>query len=274
MTEDHGDNTSDIAVTDTSVLNDVDLMSTVQMMTISPNKRMTASNLFAARYDQLLLSFVSDPFVLRRMLKNTKSVVSGSNALKLVSPIRVGDWVANDLDIYTYPQPNADRLISFFKCAGYTLVDRPAPKKFYHRIEPGFVNVVSLTRQGKKIDIIISAKHSALFPISRFWNTFLFNFITSDSLCVAYPEHVLGGHGLIRDIGMAHPRLEMLKEKYAARGYESNEPVLLDLGLVLPRKRRFGDEDCLVLALGPSGVTESEHRRAREKILELGEFFW
>ncbi|KAJ3474337.1 hypothetical protein NLI96_g12515 [Meripilus lineatus] len=249
MTEDHGDNTSDIAVTDTSVLNDVDLMSTVQMMTISPNKRMTASNLFAARYDQLLLSFVSDPFVLRRMLKNTKSVVSGSNALKLVSPIRVGDWVTNDLDIYTYMQPNTDRLISFFKCAGYTLV-------------------------GKKIDIIISAKHSALFPISRFWNTFLFNFITSDSLCVAYPEHVLGGHGLIRDIGMAHPRLEMLKEKYAARGYESNEPVLLDLGLVLPRKRRFGDEDCLVLALGPSGVTESEHRRAREKILELGEFFW
>ena len=66
----------------------------------------------------------------------------------------------------------------------------------------------------------------------------------------------------------------MLKEKYAARGYESKEPVLLDLGLVLPRKRRFGDEDCLVLALGPSGVTESEHRRAREKILELGEFFW
>ncbi|KAJ3474677.1 hypothetical protein NLI96_g12325 [Meripilus lineatus] len=254
-------------------IRDLELTSTLEMMKISPDHYNFGRALLDIRYNYLLHPYTDRPSDLRRLLTLTNSVISGSTAVKFLSPI--GDWPTGDMDIYTYGQANADRLISFFQGARYIPVFRPAPRRRYPEMSPGFITVVSLVRPasagGRKIDIIISEHHSALFPISKFWNTFLFNFLTGDALCIAYPELTLLGHGYIRGIGMAHPRLEMLKEKYAARGYTSREPDSLELGFVLPKTRRFGDEDCMVIRLG--GISGRDGI-AREKILALGDFTW
>ena len=63
----------------------------------------------------------------------------------------------------------------------------------------------------------------------------------------------------------------MLKEKYAARGYTSREPDSLELGFVLPKTRRFGDDDCMVIRFG--GISGRDGI-AREQILALGNFSW
>ncbi|KAJ3474963.1 hypothetical protein NLI96_g12145 [Meripilus lineatus] len=254
-------------------IRDLELTSTLEMMKISPDHYNFGRALLDIRYNYLLRPYTDRPSDLRRLLTLTNSVISGSTAVKFLSPI--GDWPTGDMDIYTYGQANADRLISFFQGARYIPVFRPAPRRRYPEMSPGFITVVSLVRPasfgGRKIDIIISEHHSALFPISKFWNTFLFNFLTGDSLCIAYPELTLLGQGYIRGIGMAHPRLEMLKEKYAARGYTSREPDSLELGFVLPKTRRFGDDDCMVIRFG--GISGRDGI-AREQILALGNFSW
>ncbi|KAJ3482704.1 hypothetical protein NLI96_g6811 [Meripilus lineatus] len=251
-----------------SDIRELDLSSTLESMTTSSDDYHFNSTLLDIRYNYLLRPYTDRPTVFRRLLTKTESVISGGTVVKFIK----GDWPTGDLDVYTPNHASADRIRSFFESSGFTLVVRPAPRRPYPRISPGFITVISLTRHGRKVDIITSEKHSALYPISRFWNTFLFNFLTGDSLCIAYPELTLVGHGFIRGIGMAHPRLEMLIEKYSLRGYTSHKPDSLDLGLVLPKTRRFGDEECLVMAIGP--VLNPRDGAARRKLAALSNFVW
>lgn len=186
--------------------------------------------------EDLLAQFVTYPSDLRDLMRSTRSVISGSVALWFICG-GPASWFPSDCDVYT-PIGQASSVVTFLKTRmGYT-VDEDPTADGYRRLEghgpsdasyperQGEIFVIrSLTRlvnenMGRYINIFESSTLSALQPIPRFWSTLQANYISADSLCVAYPFLTMNGKGCITPTGLTPVgNLLVVIEKYRKRGF-------------------------------------------------------
>ncbi|TEB24047.1 hypothetical protein FA13DRAFT_1714959 [Coprinellus micaceus] len=195
-----------------------------------------------ARVHDTILRFRLSPSRTLRMMRRTKTVISGSAALKTIDAC---GWDANDLDFYS-PKEEVQSVLSWFEthryrivrsCKSYSLYPPAAcdpPGRRYTTPEVAFVQlganncietVFTLQHElsGDKINVIQSKSSSAVAPIAFFHSTIVMNFISSDTVVCGYPSLTLRGQGLMNAQTM--PPLRAVKQevsavaKYQRRGY-------------------------------------------------------
>lgn len=216
------------------------------------------------RYNSTLRGFGVDPLSFRSVLRLTGSVISGSTALHILDGARRAAWAPNDIDVYV-PRGKAMRIVTHLQVVEDFHLTRQ-DSAFYGRTASGFSRVIHLSKGNTSIDIIESLTQSALHPIPYFWSTHLINYLTADSFCIAYPDHLLTGRGVLNPIALLEgqypsPRTLMVMEKYRARGYDvrlspnawkGDPSAECDFGADCPRSIRiFGDRSCLVGSFKP-----------------------
>lgn len=164
------------------------------------------------------------------MMRCCDAVVSGSLALWFVTGCPTA-WFPNDCDIYV-PIGRVHDMVSYLRQeAGY---GPDTDRKNFVREEEDYVEVTDpranpsiesvthyINKEGRRVDIIESREDSAVFPIPRFWCTFLSNIVGPDSFCVAYPFLTLRQRGCLSLAeGAPIPPVLRAIEKYKDRGYQ------------------------------------------------------
>ncbi|KAI0067108.1 hypothetical protein BV25DRAFT_1783243, partial [Artomyces pyxidatus] len=228
-------------------------------------------------WQSTLRQYVNNALEFRSLLRDNRAVVSGSTVLEFVlrgndSPV---NWHSTDLDIYcplTTAASIVDYLIekeSFRIVQDYSERDRTDDVE--HEYDNGAIGSVTTMASptGRKVDIIASTRNSALLPITYFWGTIVANYITADSICLAYPRLTLKGIGAVNPVRMPAPRVAACIEKYAARGF-----TLVDFGVGPARVRHtvynptplhcphtlrtFDDPGCLRIHFNTPGTSAPE----------------
>ncbi|OCH86568.1 hypothetical protein OBBRIDRAFT_690064, partial [Obba rivulosa] len=124
------------------------------------------------------------------MMRLYSCVISGSSALYFFN--HMCGWVPRDLDLYV-PWRHFNAVINH-------IVDRHQARIEYSRAAyyhiKGFSHLVRLRTPQGVIEVIRSARESALYPLCFFSSTLLMNYISADSFCVAYPSLTLLRRGL------------------------------------------------------------------------------
>ncbi|KAJ3518796.1 hypothetical protein NMY22_g13503 [Coprinellus aureogranulatus] len=206
--------------------------------------RKLARQALREKVDRVMRDFHLDPSKTLRMMGRTKTVLSGSAALKVVGG---GEWEANDMDFYC-PKDGDDDVVAHFKTQGYEVEDNIASDSFasdaIYEPDPepetwlevnktrrilGANNCIKkvLTLKNKthntKINVIESRSTSGVAPISFFHSTLVMNFVSGDSVVCGYPELTLNGKGLMNFQTMPplRPVQRQVKAvvKYQQRGY-------------------------------------------------------
>ena len=116
------------------------------------------------------------------------AVISGSTALHILLPKSTTLWSPTDLDIYV-PMHCQLQLGHLLKNKGYRLqkqvsTNKPASKIF---------TVMTFSKPGKKIDVIVCTTDCAVPPIFQEHCTAAMNFITASSIFCAYPSLTFRG---------------------------------------------------------------------------------
>lgn len=246
---------------DLSVVQAVGQLSTVLQSKV---RTYTKSRIHAA-----LSPWIAHPLEFRDILRRTRSVISGSLALSVALD---DQWRANDLDIYVpYRTPKSDVIAHIIDREGYhiqAVVARYTPVAEGDQISP-LDSIAGITRITKflkmssdckttKIDLIESTDYNALTPILKFDSTWSMNWITADSITVAYPRLTLRHEGVFSktQVLKAYIHLPSWKSKYLKeRGFSRfhitsrlvDEPCR---ELCFPLLRTSLDEHCLTVAFG------------------------
>ncbi|KAJ3564657.1 hypothetical protein NP233_g8152 [Leucocoprinus birnbaumii] len=148
----------------------------------------------------MLYEFTYDMDGFMAMLRMTKSVISGSAPLTILSEtvFRPGD-----LDIYVPSKYQAD-VIAFWHSDGYRVVNaRPITDKHYS--QKHLLRTLRLSRLDIEvkpvINILVVAGTSAIAPILDFDFSFAMNAITSNGIISFYPRMTLVKEGVINRDG-------------------------------------------------------------------------
>lgn len=98
-------------------------------------------------------------------------------------------------------QAQVDRNIDYLSDSeGYMRIcdseDDEAVRSLVEKHGGGVAIVIRMENyKGSIVDVVVSTRTSALYPITFFWSTHLMNFISADTLCVTYPSLTLTGRG-------------------------------------------------------------------------------
>ncbi|KAI0309612.1 hypothetical protein OF83DRAFT_1033429, partial [Amylostereum chailletii] len=150
------------------------------------------------------------------LLRTTQSVVSGSVVLfyALANTHFADGWRPDDMDIYcplVAAVPLLDYLVQHEK---YTVHGR------HYAHNSGIAAVIHLARaDGTNVDLVCSARPSALAPLPSFWSTLVLNYASADALCVVYPHLTLRGRACLNPRFATRARTARCVEKYTARGF-------------------------------------------------------
>ncbi|KAI6013549.1 hypothetical protein EDC04DRAFT_2579281, partial [Pisolithus marmoratus] len=118
------------------------------------------------------------------ILRTCEAVISGSTALHLLLLECRTPWKPTDLDIYV-PQHNLTLIQNRLKVEGYTTIDELAVNKVgYHYSHVSHVLVVS--KDQRKINIVMSRTATALSPIFQFHSTAIMNFVSTNTIFCSY----------------------------------------------------------------------------------------
>ncbi|KAJ3551453.1 hypothetical protein NM688_g4693 [Phlebia brevispora] len=124
-------------------------------------------------------------------------------------------------------------------------------------VETGIVEVATMRKGDRKIDVIRNQSASAVFAITRFWSTLQMNFISANGFCCAYPSPTSQRVGIINPLALTlegQPRsfIGPLVRKYSQRGYAFHNHWHMYIGhgcrdnhthILCPMKRRsFEDQ--------------------------------
>lgn len=219
------------------------------------------------RFNAFLLHYVESPVAFRSVLRLARSIISGSAALHFIldSP---ETWQAGDCDVYVPIGFSLPIVRHLQEVEGYRSVhplhhDMYIPNEIGPSGEslPYISSVCRLKRSdGVCIDVIESNSATALHPLAAFWSTHLYNYLSADSICVAYPAMTWDCSGCVRADADAKARRAVAK--YEARGFRlssfqfninshlrSTYPSILDGCGDYPycphTFRSFGDEWCM-----------------------------
>ncbi|KAG8965129.1 hypothetical protein FRC00_010466 [Tulasnella sp. 408] len=233
--------------------------------------RVRVKNYLVRRWHATLSKWIQKPVLFRDCMRHTKSVISGSTALAFVDG---ADWDSQDLDIYTSKGRGRDMMLShLIHIEGYKVEvvtgddeESPEPPAAPIYKNSQIKSVTKLSKQvyskalkqdvTRRIDVIESVIPNSISPILRFHTSFVINWITSDSINVAYPKLTFAHIGLINSrIRLDHPKDQIWREKYAGRGYrmiqDTYELDQMSCGSACPSLWRSTDDvGCMSVQFG------------------------
>jgi hypothetical protein len=163
------------------------------------------------------------------VLASTNTVISGSQALHFMMPPYEHNWGPADMDLYTSME-GYENLIAYMKSLGYGMVTNGAAGKQHrdYATEGNFGGirfVTTMKKDGRQVDIIVSARTSPISPIFYFHSTIVTNFISAHGIFSAYPRLTEMYRGLVNPIAYAPrpkptPKILGCMQKYRERGFE------------------------------------------------------
>lgn len=231
---------------------------------ISPDVKLLVDTELARLWNEKLQDFVSSPVDFRAILRNSRSVVSGSVALHFILD-NPSSWNPGDCDVYV-PAGSAFVVIDYLRHhEGYQFRNRSRQEHYgnlhFPSSLPAIMSIERLQRpDGKRIDVIESSTASALYPLPFFWSSHLVNYISADSICVTFPILTFQKRCLLFP-GSNHTSTA-LQAKYEERGFRVSsflENTSEEVQAAYPRMhdgcddnpycphrfRFFGDEWCM-----------------------------
>lgn len=244
-------------------------------------------------YVRILRRWVSGPTELRDVLRNTHSVISGSTALTYALGGDV-NWESNDLDIFPPVGRPCDGVLDYLtEKEGYKVTDSyidpnqrrllnadeipvPPPVDILENYEGSIAysrlrNVYKLSKvqtvpgsdetRRLSIDVIEARGTSAIIPIFRFHSSLVMNYVSADSLFMAYPNLTLQ-HNFIPNKKMNRYNIKARRwlEKYSNRGFEKWTPGEGKScgSACYPMLRSTRDVGCLDFAFGDEDTNKFE----------------
>lgn len=194
------------------------------LMLVNVGWRWLVHNFLSRKYHIALLPYVTDPSAFRDVLRHSHSVISGSFALDFgLHGTTRPSFKVNDIDIYS-GVANSITIINYLRRQeGYLAIPLSISpcSPWIDDYDGGIACVVRMLHpHGKKIDVICSARPSALHPLSYFWGTLVMSFLTSDGYCSAYHDMTVRGIGCINPSRLMTPRVKRCIKKYEERGFK------------------------------------------------------
>lgn len=233
--------------------------------------RLRVKNYLVRRWHATLGKWIEKPVLFRDCMRHTKSVISGSTALAFVDG---ADWESQDLDVYTGRGRARDMVLSHlihiegYKIDVVTGDDEESPEP---EVTPAYRNsqIKSVTKLSKqvyckalkqdvtrRIDVIESVVQHSVSPILRFHTTTVINWITSDSINLAYPRLTFAHIGLVNDrMNLDRPKEQIWRDKYVERGFriirDTSELDQMSCGSACPALWRSTDDvGCMSVHFG------------------------
>ncbi|KAH7905060.1 hypothetical protein BJ138DRAFT_1118830 [Hygrophoropsis aurantiaca] len=214
------------------------------------------------RIHNSLTVFISSPAALLDTMRFTSAVISGSFALAMFLPAAAVNWNIADLNIYTR-DIHYNQLVLLLLRDGYKVNYggyRAAPANYYN---PAVKGIITLNKGNQSVEIIISRTDSSIRPIFYFHSTVMMNFLTADSLFVAYPRLISHRRGLTNPLSRWDSETTRIAvDKYRQRGYtitdgRYNENHICEKHVwCTEHTRTTHDKGCLQLQLDrPNTVT-------------------
>lgn len=259
--------------TQLEVTQDWDLTTVLGLFNHTPATRVLAQQTLQAQLRRVVAGITPQVSEFLTVMDVTGTVLSGSNALRFAD--RKSLWIPNDFDFYC----NGRGFLIF--CA-FLETYLGAELLEVHSDDSGHIpyplkGVVEMRRYQTsltRLDVMCSASPSALYPLTFFHSTLVMNAISANSICIAYPQHVVDRSGLLSMHGMGDIAREAA-EKYETRGYQlvAHDFHHADDGGFAQgsgcgrRHRYFGDEFCLTIPFAPliMPAVKSQSRFARSK---------
>lgn len=175
------------------------------------------------KYNIGLLPFVDKPSSLRDVLRSSHSIISGSFAVDFCLHGTTRPLInVSDLDIYCGVSSAITVIEYLRRQEGYLAL----PMSFLpalHWIDDydgGISSVIRMLHpRGSKIDVICSARISALHPLCSFWGTAVMLFLTADGFCSPYHKLTVQGIACLNPSRTVTPRIRRCIAKYEKRGF-------------------------------------------------------
>lgn len=170
-----------------------------------------------------LRPFCEDPVALQAVIWKTRSIISGSVALAVLMPFHLRKWDPTDMDIYVTSRALKRVIRHLERREGYRVAaERTQPNiPNLYKHTGSIKEVIKLVKDnGRKIDIILSNKESALTPIFCFYGTHVMNAITGRGLFCVYPNRTLSQKVVLNaHSSMGNPHVQGCIVKYTKRGF-------------------------------------------------------
>ncbi|KAJ7715120.1 hypothetical protein B0H16DRAFT_1340234 [Mycena metata] len=152
------------------------------------------------------------------LLRQTRSIVSGSAALIMVSDL---EFVPGDLDIYTPLSQEEPALAIVQRNMGFETVSSWMPRGYSNNA--AICKVHRLVKGRKSVNVIIVQGEDPTAAVFHFHSTVVMNYLSAFGLYCAYPSLTLSDTGVmnlpvvLRDV-RARTNAEDCYEKYRTRG--------------------------------------------------------
>lgn len=188
------------------ILQHVSLLDMSVLRLASQFWHVTVSSFLFRKFRHMLTHYVSDHLGLRSLMRRTRSIISGSEALDFClhgttnPPI-----VASDLDIYANCVSSLLLVRHLIDAEGYEWTRDVDEKGVGIESTEYGGAIISCTtvvhrRRGTKIQVLCVSRLSALHQLPFFWGTLVMNCLTADGVGMAYPSLTLQGQGVYRAV--------------------------------------------------------------------------
>jgi hypothetical protein len=173
---------------------------------------------------QILIRYFDKPAFMLYVLRSTRSVISGSVALRALFPghPNMKSWASADIDIYVPKSQYTNMVISLYETDGYYEIGVKISDGGYSL--PKIQKVVRLFNGRCNIDLVVSRTESCSDNIFGFHSTVVMNFISGYGIFCAYPTFTLEHRGYInpkfmQEDEIEYPSIEKCIQKYERRGF-------------------------------------------------------
>ncbi|EIM82864.1 uncharacterized protein STEHIDRAFT_160485 [Stereum hirsutum FP-91666 SS1] len=157
-------------------------------------------NFLRRKHRSVLREYVTDDIALRSVMRATRSVISGSEALDYCLHGTLNpSFTPTDLDIYT-------------NCVYAILVVRHLMK------HEGYEWIASADREDDNEEERVEEYGGAVTAF--FWGTLVMNCLTADGFAMAYPTLTTIGRGLVSPINIPNLVIDECIAKYVGRGFD------------------------------------------------------
>lgn len=206
------------------ILSTMGLREMRQFMHTNKQCRYICQKFLQRKFDFTLRPYIDHRDRFRAMMRHTRSIISGSTAVDFgLHSMTCPEFRSNDLDIYVGSTSALSVIQHLRYIEGYTAIPttpRP-PHLLLDNYDGGLSTVVRMAHTKKpKIDVVCSARISALHPLSFFWGTIPMTYLTANGFCTAYPDLFFEMKGCLNPVSGITDRAGECLAKYRRRGFE------------------------------------------------------
>jgi hypothetical protein len=169
-------------------------------------------------FKEMLARYKFDWNALRTVMVATGAVISGSTALAVLLG---GEFVPQDLDIYVNDK-GFDAILVFLINHGYQVV-KARPYNALEKKYPESKTILTLKRDGEKIDLIRTTEDHILATVTQFHSTVVMNYITFYGIFCLYPEWTMRRKALVTRRNVSCKILDKYQIRGFKIGYTSSE---------------------------------------------------